>query len=130
MDPFEIGNDHAARIAENIGDDEELVPALVENEIGLRRGRAIRAFGQDAAFQFRGVARVDHAIDRGRHEHVARHREHFVRIDPVGFIESAKISFFDYVLLRFRDVDPVWIVKRDRGVADADDFHSRLEREG
>ena len=31
LHPFEVGNDHAAGIAENIGDDEDFVPALVQN---------------------------------------------------------------------------------------------------
>src|ERR1700730_16114908 len=63
LDPFEVGNDHAARVAENVGNNEELVPALVENEIGLWRSRAVCAFRQNAAFQFRGVALIGYAID-------------------------------------------------------------------
>ena len=51
LHPFEVGNDHAAGVAENVGNDEDLVPALVEDEVGFGRGRAVRAFGQDAALE-------------------------------------------------------------------------------
>ena len=50
LHPFEVGNDHAAGVAQDVGDDEDFVPAIVQDEIGFRRGRAVRALGQDAAF--------------------------------------------------------------------------------
>src|SRR5205085_11516256 len=63
LDPFEVGNDHAAGVAENIGNYEKLVPALVENQIGLGGSRTVRAFGENAALQLRGVAGVNDTID-------------------------------------------------------------------
>src|SRR5947209_15434922 len=46
LHPFKVGNDHAAGIAENIGDDEDF-RALVQDGVCLRCGRAIRSLGQD-----------------------------------------------------------------------------------
>ena len=55
--------------------------------------------------------------------------EHLVGIDPVRFSERAQISLLDHVLLGFRDIDPVRVVKRDGRIADANNFHPRLVSE-
>jgi hypothetical protein len=47
LHPLEIGNGNAAGIGENIGDDEDAF--VGENGVGDGRGRAVRAFAQDAA---------------------------------------------------------------------------------
>ena len=51
LHPFEIADDDAAGVAQDVGDDEDPVVALGENPVGLGRGRAVRAFGDDAAAQ-------------------------------------------------------------------------------
>src|ERR1700688_1947863 len=39
LHPLEIGNDHAAGIAENIGNHNHFIPALLENPVRVGRGR-------------------------------------------------------------------------------------------
>ena len=53
LHPFEIGNDHAAGVAENVRNHEDFVPAFFQNQIRIRRGRAVGAFGQNAALNLR-----------------------------------------------------------------------------
>ena len=55
LHPFKVRNDDAASIAENVRDHEDFVPALVENQIRIGRGRAVRAFGKDAALELAGI---------------------------------------------------------------------------
>ena len=73
LHPFEVGNNDAAGVAEDIRDDEDLVPALVQMQVRFRAGRAVRALGQDAALDLVRVLFRDHAIDRARREDVAGH---------------------------------------------------------
>ena len=129
LHPFEIGNDHAAGVAQNIGNNENFVPALIENHICFRRGRPIGAFSQNAALQFGGIFFRDHAIDRARRQDIAFLHQHFVRIDPIALIERAQISFFQNVLLRCFHVDSFGIVNGSGRIADTHDFDSGLQRE-
>ena len=50
LHPFEVADHDAAGIAENVGDQEYLALALLQHQIGIRRGWAIRALGQHPAF--------------------------------------------------------------------------------
>ena len=129
MHPFEIGNDHAAGITENIGNHKHFIPALLENPVRFGRGRTVGGFGQDAALQFGRVFLVNHAIDCRRHQHVALHGEQLVWIDMLGLGERAQVSFFEHVLLGRFDIDPFWIVERDHRITDADHFKPSLECE-
>ena len=70
LHPFKVGNNHAAGVAENVGYDEDLVPAIFQNQICLGRGRAISGFGKDAAFELTGIFASNYAIDRGRDKYV------------------------------------------------------------
>ena len=109
------------------GNNEDFVPALVQEQVGFRAGRAVRALGQDAALDLVGVLFRDHAIDRARRENVARHLEQFVRVDPVALIEGAQVAFFLDMLLGGFDVDPLGIVKRRRMIADPDNLDPGLQ---
>src|ERR1035441_10963151 len=55
LDPFKVGNDHAARITKNVWNVEYFVPPFLEDQIRFGRSRAIRAFRQNPAFQLRGI---------------------------------------------------------------------------
>ena len=46
LHPLEVRDRDAARVGENVGDDED--PLLLENRIGGRRGRTVRALADDA----------------------------------------------------------------------------------
>ena len=51
LHPFKVRNDDAASVAKNVRDHEHFVPALVEKQIRIGRGRAVGAFGKDAALE-------------------------------------------------------------------------------
>ncbi len=129
LHPLKVRDDHAAGVTQDVGDDENFVPASVKNEIGLGRSRAIGAFGENAALQFRRIFLVDHAIDRAWCEHIAWHGQHLFWVNVIVLSECTEISFLDHVLFRGRDIDPSRIVKRHGGIADSDNFHPGLERE-
>ena len=50
---FQVGDEHAAGVAENVGDDERA--AAVEDLVGLGRGRGVGAFGDDPGLDAIGV---------------------------------------------------------------------------
>ena len=69
LHPLEVGDDHAACVAEHVWCD---VDALVaEDLVGLRCGRGVRALEQDLAVERVGVVLVDCSTERGRDQHVA-----------------------------------------------------------
>src|SRR6266576_6347986 len=80
LHPLEVRNDDAASVAQNVRDHEHFVPTLVEKQIRIWRGRAVRAFGKDAALELIGILPGNHAIDRARSKNIARQREKLVRI--------------------------------------------------
>jgi len=49
LNPFKVRNDDAASVAQNVRDHEHFVPAFVEKQIRIRRGRAVGPFGKEAA---------------------------------------------------------------------------------
>ncbi|MDD1505979.1 hypothetical protein PVA17_25165, partial [Lysinibacillus sp. CNPSo 3705] len=64
--------DHrASQIAKNIGNNEDLFLASFQASVGFWRGRAVRAFGKDAAAQVTGNSTVDDALHRSWDKHVA-----------------------------------------------------------
>src|ERR1041385_3516902 len=83
LNPFKIRNDDPTGVTKNIRDHEHLVPALVENQIRVRRGRTISAFGKDPALQVAGIFPGDHAIDRAWSKNIARQRKKLVRIHMI-----------------------------------------------
>ncbi len=78
LHPLEVGDDDAAGVAEDVGDDEDVVPALEEDAVGGGRGGAIGGFGEDAAAELGGVLLGDDAFDGGGHEDIAREGEEVV----------------------------------------------------
>ena len=80
LHPFEIADDHAARVAQDVGDDEDSSLRSASTRSAFGRGRAVRAFGDDPAAQPPRDVRVDHPLDRAGREHVA------------GLLRSARAS--------------------------------------
>ena len=96
LHPFEVGNDHATGVAKNVRDNENFVPALVrECRSASGRGRAVGAFGKDAALELAGIFFGNHAIDCARSKNVARQREQLVRIYMIVLSERPQVAFFD-----------------------------------
>src|SRR5215471_13819000 len=71
LHPFKIRNDHTTGITENIRDHEDLVPAFIENQIRIGRGRAVGTLSENTTFKFAGIFAGNHAIDRARSKNVA-----------------------------------------------------------
>ena len=75
LDPFEVARRHAARVAQHVGNDEDA--ALAEDLVRLRRGGAVRAFGEDLAADLRSIVLLDDALERCRYQDVDRQFEEF-----------------------------------------------------
>ena len=71
LHPFKIGNDDATGVAQNIGNNEKVGPALIENLVRFRRSRSICAFGENTTLQLSRIFFRDHAIDRAGREDIA-----------------------------------------------------------
>ena len=71
LHPLEVGDHHAARVAQHVGDDED-VRSLIQNGVGFGRGRAVGGLGEDAALDFAGVGSGDLALEGGGDEDVTR----------------------------------------------------------
>ena len=56
LHPLEVGNDHSSGVAENVRNDKDLIPALLQDQIRFRRGWAVRGFGENAALQLARIA--------------------------------------------------------------------------
>src|SRR5262245_41993339 len=126
LHPFKVRNDDATGIAKNVRNYEYFVPALVEYQIGIRRGRTVGALGKDAAFEIAGIFAGNHSIDRARSKNVARQREKLVRIHMIVLCKRAQVTLLDHVLLGGFNVDPFRIVNRSYVIADPDNVDATL----
>ncbi len=81
LDPFEVADDDAAGVAEDVGDDEDFALAVIQYEVGVGGGGAVGAFGEDAALQTAGGIAVDGLFHGGGDQDVAFLHEHFQRIE-------------------------------------------------
>src|SRR5260221_5079463 len=71
LHPLEVADDDAAGIAKDVRDEENLVPAFVEDDIGLGAGRSVGAFREDAALNSVGILAVNDPINGRGNEDVA-----------------------------------------------------------
>src|SRR5438046_10240132 len=69
LHPFEIGDNYAAGIAQNVRNHKDLVPALLENQICFRCRRTIGRFSKNPTLQLPSMLHCNHAIDRLRNDH-------------------------------------------------------------
>ena len=126
LHPFEIADHHAAGIAEDVRNHEDLVLALLQDQIGLRRGRTVGALGQHAAFQLFRDLRIDHPLHRRRHQHVARQRQHLRGIEVQLVGEAGDAAVRARVAHQRRNIEPAWIVQRAGVVAHRDHLDAVL----
>ena len=76
LHPFEVRNGHAARVAEDIGNDEDV--AAAKDLVRLRRGRPIRAFGENLTLNLGGVFAGDLAFESGGNQDRTGKRQQFL----------------------------------------------------
>src|SRR5262249_27020588 len=126
LHPFEIGDGDAAGVAEDVGDDEDI--AVFENRVGLRRGGAVGALGEDAAAQLGGVLRVDDALEGGRHQDRARCRQQLFARDALGLAELRQRLAGVDVLDKSRDVEAFRIADGAVAIADGDDLDAARDK--
>src|SRR5712672_1258003 len=118
MYPFEIADDNAAGVAENIRDEEELF-VLAENLVGFVGGRAVGGFGEDAALQLANVPLGDLAFERGRDENVALQFNQLLVCQSlaVAFV-LAEVAGFGGVVDHGVHVEPFRVVETAGVIAD------------
>ena len=77
--PLEVRDGHAARVREDVRDDEHAL--LVENRVGAGSRRPFAPSQMIFARIFAGVLARDHVLERGRNEHVDVEREQLIVAD-------------------------------------------------
>ncbi len=129
LQPLEVGDDHAARVAEHVGDDLDVV-ALREDLVGGERGGAVGSLGEHAAAQLCGGLGVDDAFERGRHEHGALEGEQLFVGDGLAAVEVAQDPLRLQVGESLFHVDAARVVNARGVIGDRDDLRAVVrERE-
>ena len=123
LDPFEVGDDDAARVAENVRDDEDF-GTLIEDEVRFGRGRAVGGFGEDAALDFGGILAGNLALNSGRDKNVARGEEKLFVGDGVGAGKTGNGFVGSDVFVQREEVEPGFVDDAAADVADGDDFNA------
>ena len=126
LHPFEVGRDHAACVAQDVGNDKNFVAPLIKHFIGLGCGRTVGRFGQHAAAQQGGVARVDDALHGRRHQNIARQGEKIIGRDSLALRKIFQCFMLLHVTVGGGNIETVRVVKADRVIAQSGNFHARL----
>src|SRR5262245_24089404 len=79
LQPLVVGDDDAARVREDVGD--EIDTALLEHLLGLGVRRPVRALDDDLDLERLGLGDAELELERGRDEDVRLHREELVARD-------------------------------------------------
>ena len=69
LDPLEVADRHAAGVAQDVRDQEHAV--VVQDLVGLGRGRPVGRLGHDLGLDPMRVALRDLVLERGRHQDLA-----------------------------------------------------------
>src|SRR6185312_1244551 len=88
LDPLEVRDDHAARVGEDVRQDQDAL--LLENLVPRRRDRAVRALADDLRLDLVGVLAGDPLFQSARREHVALEQQQLVVGDLLGALEAAQ----------------------------------------
>ena len=121
LDPFELGNDDAAGVTEDVGNDENF-GALIEDDVSLGCRGAIGAFGEDPALDAGGIFGGDLTFEGGGDEDVTGCEEELVVGDGLGFGETGDGFGFGDVFIEGDEVEAFWIENAAVGVANGDNF--------
>ena len=87
LDPFKVTHGDSTRVAEDVGD-EENITSLLDDGVGWLGRGTVGGFREDFTFELRGTLFGDDPLKGGGNEDVAFAEEHFVRIDRFGSFEA------------------------------------------
>mmetsp|Transcript_3025 Transcript_3025/g.8244 ORF Transcript_3025/g.8244 Transcript_3025/m.8244 type:complete len:427 (+) Transcript_3025:791-2071(+) len=124
LDPLKEGDCHAATVGVNVW--QHCDAAVSENEVGLRCRRAVGGLHNNAALQLVRVALCDDAAHRRRHQHVARHRQQLLPVDPLRVRELCQAVSSRNKSSQLWDVQPRRVVDAATGVAYCSDLTTHL----
>ena len=79
---------------------------LVEDRVGGRRDRAVRALADDRRLTLSALSVGDHLLERARREHVAVEQQELLVRDRLGAARPASVPVSLLVRERRGDVDP------------------------
>jgi len=69
LHPLEVGHNYAPGVGQDVWDDKDSL--VLQDAIGLQGRRTVRAFGENSAAQFCGIAFGDLLRKRGGNQHAA-----------------------------------------------------------
>ena len=117
--PSEVGDGDAARIREDVGQDQD--PALREDPVGLERRRAVRALGDHPSPNAGRVLRGDLILARCKDENVALELEQLLVGETHACVAVLERSVLAHVFREQRYVETVDRVEAARHVRDRQD---------
>src|SRR5664280_2611788 len=123
LQPFEVGDDDPARIAEHVGNDLNLLAGL-DHAIGAIGGGTVRRLGENAAAQLRRIGLGDHPLDRRGDEDGAGKFEQLFVGDGLTAVEIVQDAVEFDVLDRLAHVDALRVVKRRGMIGNGDDLRA------
>src|SRR5258706_8765423 len=127
LDPLEVRDDHATRVGDNVGHDED-VP-VVEDRVRLRRDRRIGSFRDQPSANSTRIVAGDLVLHGRRHEHGDGQLDDLVVRDVVGLLETGHSATNRPVLFQGREIEPAGVVHTSAGIADGDDLQPGLREE-
>src|SRR5579859_527762 len=120
LHPFKVAYGHTARIRQNVGNDQ--CAFFEENGVGLRRGGAIRRFGDDTRLHAISIGRSDDALGSSRDENVARHFQHFLHADRLRARETDHAATLLLEAQHSRRIKPGLVINAAARIADSYDL--------
>src|SRR5579864_784751 len=127
LHPLEVGDDHTARVGDDVGDQEDA--ALVEDGVRLGRDRRVGALCDEPRPDASRVLVGDLVLHRGGHQHRDRKLEQLRVGDGVGLLEPTHAAAHLAVLLERGEVQAPWVVDAALRVADRDHLQPGLGEE-
>ena len=88
LDPFEVGDNHSARVAEDIRNYKDFPPTFEQYRIGIDGGWPISALRQDPAVDFPGVPCMNDSTDCRRYQDVAARGQEIVGRDRLSAMDT------------------------------------------
>ena len=118
LHPLEVGDDDAARVREHVREDEDAL--VLEDLVGGRGDRPVRALADDPRLHLRRVVRADHLLERAGREHVALQQQQLLVRDRVAAAEARQRPVLGLVREHARHVEPFRSMQPTARVRDGD----------
>ena len=124
LHPFEIRHDHAARVGDDVRDQEDV--SVMKDGVGLRGDGRVRSLGDESRSNPACVVLGDLILHGRRDENRHGQLDNLFVGDVVGLLEAGDPAADLPVLFQGREVQTAWVVHAALGIADGHHFEPGL----